>query len=484
MTTKTFIPKAFPLPLYWGLLALGIGCLSGLFFLVISDPLKAFVILAGIMALVVAFVQIEWGLVALVLFTYTNLSDIAIKFHGAPSIAKFFVPYLLLAILVRWAVYRERPVGWLYPTLLIALYGLCGLTSLSYATDLALAQERLSIFVKNLIIIIVVIVLLKRAVFLRRVTWALLLAGMFMGTITLYQYLTGNFESLFGGYGQGEVRNIVDGVRSYRLAGPIGDSNFYAQIMVVLVPLAFNRMLDEKKLILRVFAGWAFVVTCSAVILTFSRGAFIALMAVLILSIVRRPLRMRHYIIMLLVAGISLFFLPKEYKDRVKTLGGLVSGGQSALHEDVAFQGRAAEMLVAVLIFADHPLLGIGVGNFRIRYPEYARQLGIAVTYELRSAHSLFLEIAAERGIIGLSIYLAILYMMFQGLRIARAKFNDAGMPQYSELTAAYAVAMIGFLTAAIFLHQAYPRFFWLMMAISLALPNVAQRELEVSRDQ
>src|SRR5206468_863211 len=63
--------------------------------------------------------------------------------------------------------------------------------------------------------------------------------------------------------------------------------------------------------------------------------------------------------------------------------------------------GRLTENRIAVAMFRDRPLLGVGPGRYRERYRDYARRIGNDVR-PVREAHSLPLQIAAEQGLIGL----------------------------------------------------------------------------------
>ncbi len=65
---------------------------------------------------------------------------------------------------------------------------------------------------------------------------------------------------------------------------------------------------------------------------------------------------------------------------------------------------RSAYWKVAGAVFAAHPLRGIGSGSFRV---EWLKRRPFAES--VRDAHSLYLEIAAELGIVGLAALAAFL---------------------------------------------------------------------------
>jgi O-antigen ligase len=63
---------------------------------------------------------------------------------------------------------------------------------------------------------------------------------------------------------------------------------------------------------------------------------------------------------------------------------------------------RAAHWLAGVRMFATHPLLGVGAGNYAVAYPAYHPRGWYA---PLAHAHNYYINIAAECGIVGLIAY-------------------------------------------------------------------------------
>ena len=305
-----------------------------------------------------------------------------------------------------------------------------------------------------------------------------------MGTISVYQYGTDTLANDYWGFGRAEIRLLSNGVQGYRLAGPIGDANFFAQIMIVLIPLAINRMMNERKRLLKLVAAFALTVCLLTIIFTFSRGAFLALGVTAFFLIVSFKPKKRYLAIAFVIAMVALPFLPDAYKQRINTMVDLIPGIGRGVQTDVAFRGRASEAKVAIMMFADHPLLGVGIGNYPVHYQEYSRLVNMDPRLMNRSAHNLYLQIAAETGIFGLLVFFFILYRLFIGLRQARKGFEAAERMESAHLTRAFTIAMLGYFVAAVFLHSAYPKFLWLLIGIALALPQAARNELFVKQVQ
>ena len=101
-------------------------------------------------------------------------------------------------MIARWGLYQERPQGLSRMAIFIA-YGLIGLATIFYAADPSRAVDTLSNFVKDIIVVLVIISLTRSGETLRQIIWTMLAAGIFMGTISVFQQLTGTFgQSLLG----------------------------------------------------------------------------------------------------------------------------------------------------------------------------------------------------------------------------------------------------------------------------------------------
>ncbi|GAB4535851.1 MAG: hypothetical protein Fur0018_26340 [Anaerolineales bacterium] len=436
------------------------------------------VLLAGGALALSAFSSPVLGLLALIVITYLRLSDILVHYHHLPSIAKPLVALLLGLVIMRWALYREEPVGWPLPLALISAYAIVILLSLFFAANFNTAIGAVSDFIKDGIITVLVVMLFQKPEDFRKATWALLFVGIYLGTLSVYQYLTGDFGNVYGGFAQAPVLNIVGESNQARIAGPIGDPNFYAQIMVTLVPLALNRLFTERRILWRLLALWATVVITLTVFFTFSRGGFLALVvSLLALAWYYRPSLPQIAVFALL--GLALLpFLPAEYTARLSTLTNFLPG-QGDVRNEVSFRGRTSEWIVAGLMFADHPLFGVGIRNYPEHYLDYSSRLGLDPRRENREPHSFYLEIAAESGLAGLLVFTVIFGYLYRSIKTARQTFEKASAADEVALTVAFGAAMLAYLSAATFIHGAYPRYFWLLLGIGLALPQAAQALLE-----
>jgi putative inorganic carbon (hco3(-)) transporter len=456
-----------------GFLALLAGIGLGLAVLWVDNPLLLAVPIVGALVLLLVLRDVETGLLALVFMTYTRLSDVLIDQLNMPSLAKLFVPFLIGIVLLRWWVYKERPGGWQKAGFLLGIYGFVLAASSYYALDPGLTQIGVENYLKDALIALLVVALLKDGQVFRRVIWMLLAAGIFLGSLTTFQILTGTYDQSYGGFALASVSHIVGEVNDYRVQGPLS-SNYYALILVFLVPLAMDRLWQEKSIWLRFLAGWALAVSVLSILFTFSRGGFLALVVVIGLMLLRHPPRPSLIAASLIVFLVLLPFIPAQYTQRVGTLLDLLPTQDGFQLEEGALRGRLSELTVAGLIFLDHPLGGVGYNNFEIHYLDYSPALGLDPRREGRAAHNLYAEVAAETGLIGLAAFGLILYSALRGLRQAYRVYRQTGLSDYASLTVAFSIGLLGILTGSLFLHGAYPRYFWLILGIALALPGAA----------
>jgi O-antigen ligase len=314
---------------------------------------------------------------------------------------------------------------------------------------------------------------------LYRIVWVLLAAGIFMGTISVYQQMTGTFENPYWGFGQAEIKNIVGQTSDYRIGGPGFGPNAYGQFLLVLVPLALDRLWSEQTLLRRSLAVWALAVCVLSIFFTFSRGSFLGLILVLSVMIIRRPPKLSTILLTFLIGIVLVQSMPAQYTNRLNTLLDLLPGGQTDALEEVSFRGRISENTVGWLMFTDHPLIGVGLRNYKTNYLAYSKNLGIDDRREARGAHNMYLEIAAEMGLMGLFAFGLIVWALYHALRSAQADFTEAGMPDYANIAFAFGVGLFGFLAVGIVKHMAHPRYFWMLCGIALAMPYVARQALQ-----
>jgi len=441
---------------------------------VLFDPIYAVAAIFGAAGAVAIYLEPRVGLVAITAFTVLRLPDIASDFHGAPSLFTPLVAIVLFTIAVRSLHADTRPPGGWRSVAALGAFSAVAAFSLLFASDLTAGFSALQLLVKDGAVAVIIGMLLTRSSEVRLLVWIVVGGGLALSTVTTFQYLTGTFDAIYFGFAQSAVQNIVDTTDNVRISGPIGDPNFYAQWLVMVVPLAIDRYRDETSTLLKWVAGGAAVTSIASIVFTFSRGALVALVVVVGLMALRNPPRFSTIVAVGAVAVLSVPFLPAGYVERMAALGEI---GGVDIGTDPSLRNRQAESTTAIEMFTTNPLTGIGFGNYLSNYTEYARDLGMDITRNPREAHNLYLETAAETGIPGVLMLGGVFAAAFAALAEGRRRFRAMGDLASDGIGYAVGVALIGYLLTSVFLHMAFARLVWLLIGVALAFPSVALSE-------
>lgn len=458
----------------WGL-GLALAAAAGL---LAWYPLAAL----GMVALAAAFwlgsaavAYAEWVAVLLCFAIYTRLSDVLIRHVQSALLSpdKLLVAALLGAVALRWLVYRKRPEGWFAAFLFLCIYGASLAIAAAGAAAPAASLAAMVEYAKNVLVALLIIATIRQSRDMRHVVWALLAAGGLMGAITVFQYLTNTFDHTYWGFALAPEMQIVGETGGHRVSGPVGDPNFFAQIMLVPVPLALERLGSERRLSLKVLAAFILAVSVLSIIFTFSRGGFLALV-VMVGVLVMRMRHARHAIPVVAAIGIlALAAMPATYSERIMTLITSAKSSGSLVTKESSFRGRTSEILCGWMMFIEHPGTGVGPGNYAHHYQDYARRLRMEKRLADRNPHSLYLEILAETGILGFAAFAVLMGAAFTGLRRACRRMRDSGARSEAAMGQALTAGLFGYLVAGLFLHSAYPAYLWLLAGIAFAFANI-----------
>lgn len=202
----------------------------------------------------------------------------------------------------------------------------------------------------------------------------------------------------------------------------------------MVLPLSLALALSLRYRSGQVLYGFSFVLIAGGVLASGSRGALLGTMAAVVIVVAIRFRGIRNFVWLGIVAGLatawtaSFGLLPSGPIERVMTAVGV--GGVSFGHvTDANFSAveRAAHWLAGVRMFAAHPILGVGIGNYAAAYPAYHPRGWYA---SLEHAHNYYINISAEAGIFGLSSYLLVagsaLWYSYASIRLALDRVHYA----------------------------------------------------------
>ena len=408
------------------------------------------------------------ALSALIVIVYANASDLAIRDFAIPSILQ---PLIVLLALVVW-VFRDtlKPAEVLVQplTLLLAAYCFVLFSSSLWARDVALTDQRVAEAAKSLAIYFLVGCLAFTWSSIRRAFGALTFTAALLGLLTIVQTVTGT-RNEFGGLAQLKVGNVYGDVDIARASGPVDDPNFYAQLLLIILPLAVYLATTERVRVRQIAYGAAAVLIAGGTLLTYSRGGIVALgLMAIVLVIAARP-RPKYFLAAAAIGVVVLALLPSRVMQRALSVREVVSNSSGV--EDASIEERKLFLGAAWAMFNDHPMLGVGAGNYATYFSRYSLIVGSpAVQYHDRGdtafPHMLYLQIAAETGMAGLAVFLA---------AVAAALLSLRRNP--SRMTTALSIALAGYLVTALFLHGAYQRNFWILLGFVASIARLPKSD-------
>jgi putative inorganic carbon (HCO3(-)) transporter len=419
---------------------------------------------------------------------WINLPALAVERQGVPLIAGGLFPLVLL-VPIAYGHLQGRRFTLTHGAGLMLLLLVVALLSTAVAAHQDVAVDRLRTFaLEGVVLYLLVINAVDSAATLRLAIWGLLCAGAFLAIVTIYQQLTGTYYRPYGGFGQVDSAFYRGQSEVARLAGPLGDPNYYAQILLPIVPLGVLTIRRERERLLRLAAGAITVLVMLALAFTYSRGAAVALVVLVIAMTAMGYLRATHLVAAAAALAVLLAIVP-AYRERVVSIasvGGATARAGQQTNADESSRSRTTEMLAAGLAFLDHPVLGVGPGGFPFYYQQYAPRVGIEVRQKAtsgadkgeaakRAAHDLFIGIAADLGAAGLALFVAIIGGTAVGLLRVRRRWG-ALAPDLVNLADSLFLALLAYVTAGLFLSLAFERYLWLLVALGGAAVAVASR--------
>jgi O-antigen ligase len=223
-----------------------------------------------------------------------------------------------------------------------------------------------------------------------------------------------------------------------------------------------------------------------AIVVSFSRGGFVGLVALVIYGVLVSPHRIRNLALLAVAALVFYASVTPSYRAEVASIF------ENKEHD--TGEARVFLWRTAWTMYLDHPVVGVGVGNFnwntgryqlRAKTGRFASREYIERDWTMAAVHSLYFTILSETGTIGSLLALGMIYEHFATIRRTR-KFvagHASASPRVRRETTLYGVglsmAMVGFLTAGAFLSVAYYPYFWMLSGLSVAWERATRAEIE-----
>ena len=440
-------------------LTVAIGALAG------YEPKLAIAAALGLAFVVVAIGDLAFGVAIFAVLTYLELAPVA---GGGPAVS--FAKLAGLTLAISWLATlttgrggRARLFFSSHPAMTAAMvfFVVWAALSATWAEDPGPTSGAVGRLALNVALVPIIFTALREAKHLRWVAVGVV-AGAFLAA-TYGLITTPNAAEV-------AVSQTAAGDLN-RISGTVGDPNMLASVLVVGIIMALTLALDRTRSApLRIGCVGVALLSMSAVFATASRGGIVALAAALFAAVaLGGPLRPRFALaaVTVVVVGVGYFaiFASAAQVDRLS-----VSDGGA---------GRTDIWKIGWRMVEANPVHGVGAGNFPVSSIHYLLEPGAILRDEFivdrpAVAHNMYLEVLAELGVVGLTLFLTfILISLSTGIKAAR-KFDELGEDGLALIARGIAVGLISTLAADVFLSNEVGKLLWLLIALGPATLSVA----------
>jgi O-antigen ligase len=329
----------------------------------------------------------------------------------------------------RYVVPDRSLLGW-------AGFAFLAIGSMAWAIDPATGSEALLTLLELFLMYAVLSFMPLDTKTLTAIVWSIILSGTIAAAYGAYL-----FER---GIDVGSSGRLIIGSSATVNVGARIDPNHFAASLLVPIALAIVAAVESKGLFVRVVAALCLLILGAGIAFAGSRGALLAIVAMLVYLIIRSRKRLAFALVSVACLGAGLALWGNVL---LRFAGAMASGGA----------GRLDIWRVGLRAFLLHPFIGAGFGNFPLAYDQVYVATGITQNlYWNQEPHNNLLLVGVELGILGLAVFLYAWWQQFVSLRVIPPQ--DGFYP----LRIAAEAGLIGLFVASLFLGTITYKYLWL----------------------
>lgn len=334
---------------------------------------------------------------------------------------------------------------------LVLLFCLTGLFSIPLAINQQEAWAEFSgTFIRCIVIFIVMVNVVRTEARLKGLLFLAMAAGIWLSVDAINDYRLGLMT--------------IEGYRAAgRGTGIFGNTNDMALHLVTVLPISVALFFGSQGVARKLLYGACAAVMIAAIVLSYSRGAFIGMLIALLFIAWKlgRSRRLEIVFAVLSFAGVIVLLAPDKYGSR------LLSIFIPSLDPEGSADSRRGELFRSIYVALRHPLLGIGMGNYQ---PE--------MSYKGLVTHNSYTQVAAEMGMTALACYTMFIVTPLRKLgQIARETFATRRDSRFYYLTLGLQASLIAYLVSSIFLSVAYVWYVYYLVGYAVCLTRMYESE-------
>jgi O-antigen ligase len=257
------------------------------------------------------------------------------------------------------------------------------------------------IYIKVVLVFLLMIDSVRAPRTLRGFSWLIVIAMGYVAARGVLDYVRGI--------------NLIRGERLHgSISGLMGNPNDLAMNMVTFLPLAIAIALGRGKPLPRLAAAFIALLMAATIVFTKSRAGLLGFAAMGLMFVLHaRKLRPGLGAATLLIVLMAAPLMPGSLWSRVSSIANAEEDetGSRQARKDLMWEGWRA--------FVDHPLTGVGAGQFKNYTPPGRLE-------PWRETHNVLLQVAAELGVGGLLAFLFLIYRAIVALRWTERAFSTS----------------------------------------------------------
>ena len=389
---------------------------------------------------------VQWSLTFIGVLGYIFASTTFRLPIGAPSVAVALVGIALLPGRLRF----PSSAGYFLAFLLWALFG--AVMSKWSSVSLETAWELSKVF---LIFIAMVNALRTRSQAWFFMVFFLFCFGTHPARGTVINYFTGN--TLFG--------------RAGWYMGTFDNFNDLAALTLLQLSMAVALLMTEKWGLVRLGALAGVLIFPFMILVTQSRGVFLALGLFTLLSVLGMKRKMRGIMVLAGLGGVLVLMSPDGVWERLKGLRNLTNTEDlRTVDQEGSAEQRYMLLQAGMQIASANPVLGVGLGTIAYANGDVSDVLAD------RDAHNTYVTLAAENGIPGLLLFLFLVGGTIMRSRRVRQRVRDT-LPNGAEQLRYLELGLICFCAAGVFGSYGRLSFLYVHLALIWALAAACEDE-------
>lgn len=209
----------------------------------------------------------------------------------------------------------------------------------------------------------------------------------------------------------------------------------------------------------KIFYLTMIVTALATIIAAGNRGTFLGLAAMGLSALLLLKNRIRNLFLIGAVSALVFWATPQEFLDRFDTAG-----------EDRTSLERLELWENGIEMGEKHPFFGVGYENYRIYGKYYFNQPKVA--------HNAFVEIFAELGYVGLSLYLHLMFTIYRVNRKTKKISLENGDAFSAAVSTSLSLGLPAFAVCSFFISVQFYPFLYVQLALTAALNNIARQKI------